>query len=154
MRPFNFRSTAATLLMVLTGVALCSFTPKPGGYSYEVYLNNQLVIKEHMYGRKETPTIPLNMTTAQDAISITFNNCNQVDVSRKISLKDDQDAIIKEWTFGDSPDIKNQMKIKVTEIVAVGNKHSTVKLVYSSQAVNDGVHLLNLQLSDATALKK
>ena len=154
MKPINFRSAAATLFVVLTSVALCSFTPKPGGYSYEVYLNNQLVIQEHMYGRKEAPTLPLNMTTAQDAISIMFNNCNKVDVSRKISLKDDQDATIKEWTFGDSPDIKNQMKIKVSEIVAVQNKHSTVKLVYSSQAVNDGVHLINLQLSDATALKK
>ncbi len=154
MRPFNFRSTAATLFMVLTSIALCSFTPKPGGYSYEVYLNNQLMIKEHMYGRKEVPTVRLNITTAEDALSVMFNNCNKVDVSRKISLKDDKDAIIKEWTFGDSPDIKNQMKIKVSEIVAVRNKHSTVKLVYSSQAAKDGVHLLNLQLSDATARKK
>jgi hypothetical protein len=142
------------MFAVLTSVFLYSFSPNPGGYSYEVYLNNQLVIKEHMYGRKETPTIPLNMTTAQDAISVAFNNCNKVDVSRKISLKDDHDTTIKEWTFGDSPDIKNQMKIKVSEIAAVRNKHSTVKLVYSSQAISDGVHLINLQLSDATALKK
>ena len=154
MRPINLRSTAAILFVVLTSVVLCSFAPDPGGYSYEVYLNNQLVIKEHLYGRKETPTIPLNMTTAQDELAIMFNNCNKVDTKRKISLRDDQDATLKEWTFTDSPDIKNQMRIKVNEIVAFSNKHSMTKLVYSSREVDNGVHMINIQLSDATALKK
>jgi hypothetical protein len=46
------------------------------------------------------------------------------------------------------------MKIKVSEIVAFRNKHSTAKLVYSSREVGTGVHMINLQLSDATAQKK
>jgi len=155
MRPINFRSTATSFFVVLTSVVLCSFTVVPGGASYEVYLNNQLVMKEHLYGRKEVPTLPLNITsTSQDELALTFNNCGKIDTSRKISLKDEKDATIKEWTFADSPDLKNQMKIKVNEITAFRNKHSSAKLVYSSRELSDGIHVVNLQLADATALKK
>ena len=155
MRPINFRSTATSFFVVLTSVVLCSFTVVPGGASYEVYLNNQLVMKEHLYGRKEVPTLPLNITsTSQDELALTFNNCGKIDTSRKISLKDEKDATIKEWTFADSPDLKNQMRIKVNEITAFRNKHSSAKLVYSSRELREGIHLVNLQLTDATALKK
>jgi hypothetical protein len=155
MRPINVRSTATNFFVALASVILCSFALVPGGASYEVYLNNQLVMKEHLYGRKEVPTLPLSITsTAQDELSLTFSNCGKIDTSRKISLKDEKDAMIKEWTFTDSPDLKNQMRIKVNEITAFSNKHSTAQLVYSSRELPSGIHLLNLQLSDATAGKK
>jgi len=155
MRPINLRSTATSLFVALTSVLLCSFALVPGGASYEVYLNDQLVMKEHLHGRKEVPTLPLSVTTtSQDELSLTFSNCGKIDTSRKISLKDDKDATLKEWTFADSPDLKNQMKIKVNEIVAFRSKHSTAKLVYSSRELTSAIHLINLQLSDATAQKK
>ena len=155
MRPINLRSTATNFFVVLTSVVLCSFELVPGGASYEVYLNNQLVMKEHLYGRKEVPTLPLSITsTSQHELSVTFNNCGKIDTSRKISLNDEKNKTIKEWTFADSPDLKNQMSIKVNEITAFRNKHSTAKLVYSSRELRDGIHLVNLQLADATALKK
>lgn len=151
MKPIKLVSVAATVLVVLAGITLVSFAPVPGGYSYEVYLNNQLIIKEHLYGRTEVSSLPLNITTAQGELSIMFNNCNKVDTSRKISIKDDNDKTLKEWTFADSPDIKNRMKIKASEISAFSNKHSSVKLVYSSIEVRDGVHLVNLELTGASA---
>ena len=155
MRLINLRSTATNFFVVLTSVVLCSFAAVPGGASYEVYLNNQLVMKEHLYDRKEVPTLPLTITsTSQDELSVTFNNCGKIDTSRKISLNDEKNKTIKEWTFADSPDLKNQMRIKVSEIMTFRNEHSTAKLVYSSRELNSGMHLLNLQLSDATALKK
>ena len=155
MRPINFRSTATSFFVVLTSVVLCSFTVVPGGASYEVYLNNQLVMKEHLHGRKEVPALPLSITsTSQDELSVTFNNCGKIDTSRKISLKNEQDKTIKEWTFTDSPDLKNQMRIKVSDITAFKNKHSSTKLVYSSRELRDGIHLVNLQLTDASAVKK
>ncbi len=155
MRPINLRSTATNLFVVLASIVLCSFALVPGGASYEVYLNNQLVMKEHLYGRKVVPALPLNITSSsQDELALTFNNCGKIDTSRKISLKDDEDKTMKEWTFADSPDLKNQMRIKVNEITAFRNKHSTAKLVYSSRELRDGIHIVNLQLTDATALKK
>ena len=155
MRPINLRSTATNFFVVLTSVVLCSFSLVPGGASYEVYLNDQLMMKEHLYGRQEVPTLPLSVTsTAKDELSFTFSNCGKIDTSRKISLKDEKDAMLKEWTFADSPDLKNQMRIKVNEIVAFRSKHSTVKLIYSSRELTSPIHLINLQLSDATALKK
>lgn len=151
MRPINLRST--TLFAVLATFILCAFTPLPGGYSYEVYLNDRLVIQEHLYGRKEAPTVPLNTTAAQDELSIMFNDCNKVDTSRKISLKTEDDKTLKEWTFADSPDLKDHMDIKVSEITVFRKNHSTVKLMYSSKQVSDGVHLVNIQLSEVLGKK-
>ena len=154
MKPMNLRSTIAALLAILTSAVLSSFAPAPGGYSYEVYINNQLVMKEHLHGRTEVPSLPLQLATAHDELAIMFNNCNKVDAARKISLKDERDVVLKQWAFKDSPDIKNKMNIKVSEIAAFRDKHSTAKLVYSSQDIDTGVHVINIQLSDATALKK
>src|SRR5688572_16017459 len=115
MRPLTLRSTATKLFLAIATVALCSFDLVPGAASYEVYLNNKSVIKEYLGGQKETPTLPLNTSTAKDELSVTFNNCGKIDTGRKISLKDEQDKTLKEWSFSDSPDIKNKMVIRVSE---------------------------------------
>jgi hypothetical protein len=151
MRPLTLGSTATKMFLAVATVALCSFDLVPGAASYEVYLNNKSVIKEYLSGQKEAPTIPLNTSTAKDELSVTFNNCGKIDTGRKISLKDEQDKTLKEWSFSDSPDIKNKMVIRVSEITGFRQKHSTAKLVYSSREFSTDAHLITLQLSNATA---
>ena len=133
MRPIDLRST--TLFAVLATIVLCSFVPLPGGYNYEVYLNNRMIMQEYLHGRKEAPTVPLNTTNTDDQLSIMFNNCNKVDNSRKISLKTEDDKTLKEWTFADSPALKDKMNIKASEITFFGNNNSMEKLMYSSKQV-------------------
>lgn len=154
MRPTDIRLTIARMLVAIASVALCSFVLVPGGASYEVYLNHELIIKEHLYGRKEAPTLPLAMSTAQDELAITFNNCGKIDTGRKISLKDEKNKTIKEWTFSDSPDLKNQMVIKVNEVTRYRNEFPTAKMVYSSRELTTDIHLATVQLGNATAQGK
>src|SRR6185436_15912212 len=116
MKTINLGWTATKLFVAIASIALSSFSFVPGGASYEVFLNHERVIQEHLYGRKEAPSLPLNMSNAKDELSVTFSNCGKIDTSRKISLKDEQDKTLKEWAFSDSPDIKNKMMIKVSEI--------------------------------------
>ena len=151
MRPINLRWTATKMFAAIASVALCSFAFVPGGASYEVFLNRERVIQDHLYGRKEAPTLPLNMNTAQDELSVTFSNCGKIDTARKISLKDEQNKTLKEWSFSDSPDIKNQMVIRVSEITGFRNQYSTAKLVYSSRELTTDIHLVTLQLANTTA---
>jgi hypothetical protein len=154
MTAINLRWTATKLFIAIAGIALCSFAFVPGGASYEVFLNHDRVINEHLYGRKEAPTLPLTMSTAADELSVTFNNCGKIDTKRKISLKDEKDKVLKEWSFSDSPDIKNQMAIKVSEITGFKDQHSMAKLVYSSSELTTEIHLVTLQLGSTTARKK
>ena len=151
MRPLTLRSTAAKLFLAIATVALCSFDFVPGAASYEVYINNDRVINEYLHGQKETPTLPLNMSTAQDELSVTFSNCGKIDTGRKISLKNEQDKTLKEWSFSDSPDIKNKMVIRVSEITGFRQQQSRAKLVYSSRELSTDVHLITLQLANTTA---
>jgi hypothetical protein len=152
MRPINLGWTATKMFAAI--VALCSFAFVPGDASYEVYLNRERVIQGHLHGRKEAPTLPLNVNKPQDELSVTFNNCGKIDTARKISLKDEQNKTLKEWSFSDSPDIKNQMVISVREITNFKNQYSTAKLVYSSRELTGDVHLVTLQLANTTAQKK
>ncbi|HEX6889240.1 MAG TPA: hypothetical protein VF141_01055 [Chryseolinea sp.] len=154
MRQINLRWSATRMFAAIASIALCSFAFVPGGASYEVYLNHELVIKGHLYGRKEAPTLPLSLSNATDELSVAFSNCGKIDTARKISLKDEQNKTIKEWSFSDSPDLKNQMMIKVSEITGFRNQYSTAKLVYSSRELPADVHLVTLQLVNATAQKK
>ena len=151
MRPINLRWTATRMFAAIASVALCSFAFLPGGASYEVFLNHERVIQDHLYGRKEAPTLPLTMNAAQDELSVTFNNCGKIDTARKISLKNEQNKSLKEWSFSDSPDIKNQMVIRVSEITGFKDQYSTAKLVYSSRELTTDVHLVTLQLANTTA---
>jgi hypothetical protein len=153
MRPINLRWTATKMVAAIAGIALCSFTFLPGGASYEVYLNGERVIQDHLYGRKEVPTLPLAMNTTGGELSLTFNNCGKIDTGRKISLKDEQNKTLKEWSFSDSPDLKNKMVIRVSEITGFGNQYSRAQLVYSSREFPTDIHLVILQLTNTTAEK-
>jgi hypothetical protein len=151
MRPINLRWTATKMFAAIASVALCSFAFVPGGASYEVYLKCERVIQDHLYGRKVAPTLPLNMNTGQGELSVTFNNCGKIDTERKISLKNEQNKTLKEWSFSNSPDVKNQMVIRLSEITGFRNQYSTAKLVYSSRELTTDVHLVTLQLANTTA---
>ena len=154
MTAFNFRWAGSRLFVATAFVALCSFAFVPGGASYEVFLNRDRVLNEHLYGRKEAPTLPLTMSAAQDELAVTFSNCGKVDTKRKISLKDEKDKLLKEWNFSDSPDIKNQMVIRVNEITRFKDQSPMPRLVYSSKELTTDVHLVTLQLGSSTARKE
>ena len=147
MKPIILKSP--TILTLVT-IILVSFSTVPGGDSFKIYLNNKLVMQEHFYGRTETPRLLLN-SDSDEQVSVEFNNCNKSNTARKLIIKDGENKTVKTWNYADSPDLKDPMSFKVSEITALTEKMQNLNLYYASNEVADGLLLAGIDLTHKTA---
>ena len=146
----------------LIWAALCglllSFSFKPGAHSFQVYLDNKLVLDRYVNSKMEAPIIGLNPAENYSQLIVKYNECGRTVTGRMISIKDDKDKILKEWQFeGSSAGYKGSMTCKVKDILALKQKGSnTLKLFYSSNEFRDGQQVARLVISSEpnTALNK
>jgi len=149
------RSAVGRLIMVILCTILCSFSSYPGGDSFEIYVNNKLVLQEHLYGKKDVTSLPLNYDSDQDQLSIHYSHCGQIGTARNIIIKDEQNKVLKEWHFADSPaGVKNPMTCKVKDIVALGDSRNSLNLFYSSKELPKGQLLASIHVANKTARNK
>lgn len=143
-------STVSVVVLPFLTIILSSFSAVPGGDSFTIYVNNKLVIEEHLYGRKETVRLVINQES-DEQVSVEFNNCGKINTARKLIIKDGENKIVKKWDFADSPDLKNQMSFKASEVSALSEKTRNLNLYYASNEVADGQLLASINLTNKTA---
>jgi hypothetical protein len=138
----------------LAGLALCaslfSFTAKPGGEGFEIYLNNQVVLQQ--FGKDMNTVKSLNLSQAQpnDKLVVKYHHCGQAGTKRTITIKDGQNNILKEFRFADSPTPVMAMSIPVKEILNLKKgKIAELKLFYSSVELPDGRMLTYIKTGTA-----
>ena len=126
----QIKNFAAVKLLML--VALCatlfSFSGEIGGESFEIFLNGKLMIQQHLYQKPPVASLTLDPQTLQDEIKVHYNNCGQTDTDRKLTIRDEQNKVLKEWQFADAA----AMTWKVKEISTL-NKKDKLSLCYSSK---------------------
>jgi len=154
MKKLKINTRAYGLVLVILSLVLCSFAINTGSDSYEIYLNAKLVLKEYVHGRKEVKSITLNRNSGEDAISVNYSHCGQMGTSRKISVNNRENKILKEWHFADTQASKDPMVFKVEEIISLASQHSGLTLTYSSNELPDGLVLATIQVPNVTASKK
>lgn len=149
MKPFNSFSFKAISLMVLfmMSFALKSFA---GGEYYEVYLNDKLLIQQGITGKEiQLKNIPLANANPNDKITIIYRMChNENSTGRRISIKDDNGNMLKEWKFADRTDEKNSMTILVKDLIALNKKGVALNVEYSSAQLTEGRTLVALSFPD------
>ncbi|MEP7372158.1 MAG: hypothetical protein ABI675_02140 [Chitinophagaceae bacterium] len=121
----------------LAGFAICavvlSFSHRPGGEGFEISLNNKVVLQQFGKNMDAVKTLNLDQASANDEISVKYYHCGRVGKNRIITVKDDQDRVLKQWKFSDVSDAAAQMTCKVKDIMSLKiGKNSTLKLYYSS----------------------
>jgi len=141
-----------SLLIGFLCTTLFSFSDEPGAHSFEISLNNNVVLQGYI---KEVPTLSLNQEADQDQLSLHYNHCGQMGTARHIIIKDGSDKVLKVWNFDDdAPGVKNQMTCKVKDIVALSNGHNSLNLFYSSKELTKDQILASIQLVTKTASNK
>ncbi len=125
-------------LLVIT-TALFSFSAKPGGEGFEVYLNNKLILERFGNNMKAVQTIRLNEGSANDELTIKYHHCGKVGKDRVLTVKDGQDNVLKAIRFADVNYVMGGMSCRVKDIISLkkGNS-STLKLYYSSSELPEG----------------
>lgn len=153
MKPMQKLLTGESLTILAFAVILCSFSPIPGGDSYKIYLDNRVVIQEHIYGIRDTPKLVLTGVT-DEQIAVTYSHCGKIGTARKLMAKDVENRILKKWDFIDSPDVKNVMTLSTEEITSLPGHKGEINLYYASNELPGGQVLAGIQVEVKTARKK
>jgi hypothetical protein len=137
------------LLPFILFLTAFSFTSHAGGYAFEIYLNNKLLLKQqHKTVISGSPELYLTAANANDNLRILFTNCGMTRKARSIAIKDENNSIIKEWEFPNATTSDFTMTIPVKEILAVQKKKGNAALkiyYYSPDHFSEGQMLASLQ---------
>lgn len=147
---------AKTFSLLLIGTALFSFTSLPGGEGFEVYLNNKLILQR--YGNQLNTPHVLRFTdgfNANDELSIKYHHCGKVGKNRVLTVRNEDDQLLKEIRFADADVPLSAMSCKVNDIISLKKgDNSALKLYYSSSELPGGRLLASIiTTSKSTATK-
>src|SRR5689334_7640748 len=109
MQVQQFRITAVWLLILIGAASIISFTSPSGADSYQVYLNNKLVIQEYVTTTSGPKSLQLDKNDYNGEIEAAYNHCGTPGRNRKITITDLSNHVLNEWKFGDGKDIKSLM---------------------------------------------
>jgi hypothetical protein len=146
------RSFAVKLLILL---ALCtslySFSIYPGGESFSIYVNNSLVVQQHVTREATVKSFTLLEGSANDVLRVHYNHCGKIGKSKTLSIKDAQNKTLKTWQFAD--DEEQFMTCKVNEVIALQKRNSGARLnlYYASKEIPDGKLLAAIVSGDEKA---
>ncbi len=125
---------------------LYSFSPKPGGEGFEIYLGSTLLTQQFGNKISNTKNLQLPGNAASGELVIKYWHCGQVGKSRTITLKDANDHLLREFHYADVSATKPGMSLKVKEIINVKKGDDVVRIYYSSKELPNGRMLAAIDL--------
>lgn len=141
-----------TLGLLALCTAIFSFSAKPGGEGFEVYINNKLILQRFGDQLNRAQVIQVNEGSANDELTIKYHHCGKVGKNRVLTLKDGQDKVLKEIKFEDVSTPSAGMSCRVKDIVSFKKgSTNTVKLYYTSSELPGGRLLASIITGNNTA---
>lgn len=129
-------------VLALLFVGLFTMSATTGLDSFEIYLNNKLLLRHSMNEPLTLKSLKLTEANINDNISIHYMQCNapgKTGKNRKIALRDEEGNVLKEWKFKNGNETNNAMVIPVKELLAL-QKNNAGKLILSYTADDFGRH--------------
>ncbi len=143
----SITSKIMALLFICT--TLFAFTAKPGGESFEIYLNNKLVLQR--FGNKidDIKSLSLNHSISNQKISVKYNHCGRVAKNRQITIRNAKNRILSILKYPDASSPMSGMEINVKDLLNLKNVNgNTLTLYYSSTQLVKGRELVHLLIPD------
>ncbi len=143
--------SALLKLLVPGSILLSAFSSqsRAGGIVFEIYLNNQLLLKQ-AYNKiiSGSPDLQLTAANYNDQLKIYFSSCHATSKTRSVGIKDENNEVIKKWDFENNTSSDISMTIPVKEILDLqkGKQASSLRLFFfSPDQFRDGYMLASLQ---------
>jgi hypothetical protein len=135
------------LLAVMMCFILASFDMKPGSHSFQVFLDDRLVIERYARADMEAPTI--DISGQHKTIDVRYSECGRTVSGRKLTLKDSNNNVLKIWQYdGTSSGLTDAMACPVRDIVAIAKERGTTfRLSYSSNDFPAGFHIVTVKVT-------
>ncbi len=134
----------ALLLLVISAI-IVSFSGKPGGDVFKIYVNKKLLFEQVVYKNEPVKTIKLDQSLYNDEIDVYYSHCGVTGKGRNIAIKDGKNRLLKEWHYPDVAGKNGGMSLKVKDILALQkNKGAQLQLYYSSKELPGGKLLTSI----------
>jgi hypothetical protein len=142
----------ALLLVALVSVS-GTLIARDGGESFEIYLNNKLLVRQHVTQSFSLQNLNLTAANANDRLVIYYNHCGMPGKSRTIAIKDAAGKVLKTYTFGDAGSTKEGMTIPVKELLALEKNNNGAQLAihYTAKELPKGLTLSAVKFNDKAA---
>lgn len=150
MKKINYQPAILVVLLATLSCVLFSFSVKTaetlfatkcrfGGEGFEVYLNNKLILQQFGKEINNVKTLQLDQSASNGQLAVRYFHCGQAGKNRMITIRDEQNVVLKEWRFGNT-DAGVKMCCSVKDILSLpkikaGKK---VNLYYTSEELPDG----------------
>ena len=139
------------VLLLSSFCCLSAFKAKAGLDSYEIYLNDKLLIKQYVNEPLNLDNLGLDASNVNDRLVIHYSQCNvpnKIGKNRSIIVKDENGNIIKKWNFADAKESNTAMIIPVKELLQLETKSlSKLSLFYTAEGHATGQLLANFHFA-------
>ncbi len=133
---------------------LFSFSPKPGGEGFEIYLNNKAVIQQYGPEMDKVQSLQLTVKSPGDKLTIKYHHCGKAGKNRIVTVKDNQNNVLKEFRYADAATPVSAMSIPVKDILSSKKGGTqTLKLYYASSELPNGRMLVSINTSRIVAAR-
>lgn len=136
-------------MLSLCAVAF-SFTKKPGGDVFEIYLNGKQMHQQFVHVNNSVKILQFAPVNSNDKVEVFYSHCGHIGTNRVIAIRNDKDELLKEWKFADENSRHSLMAFYRKDIP----KTSRVKLYYSSREMPEGKLLAVLTWSESKVVAK
>ncbi len=140
------------LLLLGLGAGIFSFSRESGGEGFEIYLDSHLLLRQYGEEMNQLKSVALDPSSSKGQLSIKYWHCGRAARDRVISIKDDQNHLLKEWHFPNESETLSSMSCNVKDILGLkkGNV-SSLKLYYTSSQLPAGRMLASLVVGSANS---
>lgn len=148
---FSTRRTGLLIAAMIGIASLLSFSPKPGGEGFEIYLNNKLLVQRFGQEMNTVQTISLTSLSAGDQLRVRYHHCGKAGKNRQITIRNSDNKILKEWKYTDR-DVASSMICPLNDIPSLKKTNTTLKLYYSSSELPEGRQLAAISTTSNAAM--
>lgn len=145
MKKINYQPRLVFGLLVLLCTVLFSFSFKTaktifGGEGFEVYLNNKLILQQFGNELNTVKMIRFDQSATNGELAIKYFHCGRPGRERVVSIRDEQNVVLKQWKFGDTKDASSKLCCNMKDILALPKLKAgkNVNLYYSSSELPNG----------------
>jgi len=142
--PWNRQSLGIVVGIITLSMALFSFSKVKGGDYFEIYLNNKLVVQQVLRSDKNVKQLSLQQSNYKDQLKVVYSECGRIGQERKITIKDGQNRVLKQWNFVNGTKSAKEMIVNVKDILDLKKGNAVLQLVYYSRELPKGQILASI----------
>lgn len=143
------------MMLVATAAALLSFSPNFGGEGFEILLNGKVLLQQFGKDLNTVKNLELSQVSASDRLTIRYYHCGHVGKNRVVTIKDEQDRILKQWRYKDSESSVSEMLCTAQDIITLKKAGNSVfKIYYSSSELPGGRMLASVVVGNNSVVRK